>query len=594
MPFSKLGLSKTVLEGVKAMGWTDPSPIQLRAIPLLLEGKDVIGSAQTGTGKTGAFSLPILSQLPKPDGTSRVLILEPTRELASQVETAIRDYARFTNHQVAVIYGGVGYGKQVEALKNGVDIIVATPGRLLDHMQQGSAKLKGITHVVLDEADRMLDMGFLPDVKRILEKCPKDRVTALFSATVPPEIETLISWAMNNPETIEIGMRRSPAETVKHVIYPVAERQKTDLLFAVLKSVDYDSAIIFCRTKHGADRIGNQLKRENHAVAILHSDRTQRDREKSLKGFRDGKFEVLVATDIASRGLDISGVSHVVNYDVPQHPEDYVHRIGRTGRAEATGDAFTLMVAEDVQHVDAIERFIGQKIERAKLEGFDYRYTTILDEKRFTGVSVRDRKMKTARIGKGQHFGFGGRRRRVARRRVVSRGGFRQHHPFLRWAVAREVRAGVSAARRAPLGRGAGRAGRGGARAGAPRGAAGSRSVPVVRGLDPAAARRHRGLHAAVPPAGPHRRLLGSALPPLRRVAAGVRALRGGVPGRRRRSGRRSVRELAGVRLPDGRSGRRGRRSRAAGDVARSRRALFFIEFCRGRALRRGGVFVRS
>ena len=394
------------------MGWTDPSPIQLRAIPLLLEGKDVIGSAQTGTGKTAAFTLPILSQLPKPDGKSRVLILEPTRELASQVETAVRDYARFTDHEVAVIYGGVGYGKQVDALKNGVDIIVATPGRLLDHMQQGVAKMKDITHVVLDEADRMLDMGFLPDVKRILEKCPKDRVTALFSATVPPEIETLISWAMRNPETIEIGMRRSPADTVKHVIYPVAEKQKTELLFAVLKSVDFDSAIIFCRTKHGADRVGNQLKRENHAVAILHSDRTQRDREKSLKGFRDGKFEVLVATDIASRGLDISGVSHVVNYDVPQHPEDYVHRIGRTGRAEATGDAFTLMVAEDVQHVDAIERFIGTKIERAKLEGFDYRYTTILDEKRFNGVSVRDRKMKTARIGKGQHFGFGGRRRR--------------------------------------------------------------------------------------------------------------------------------------------------------------------------------------
>ena len=280
-------------------------------------------------------------------------------------------------------------------------------------MQQGAAKLGNIDFVVLDEADRMLDMGFLPNVKRILEKCPKNRVTALFSATVPPEIETLISWAMKNPETIEIGMRRSPAETVKHVIYPVAEKQKTELLFAVLKSVDFDSAIIFCRTKHGADRIGNQLKRENHAVAILHSDRTQRDREKSLKGFREGKFEVLVATDIASRGLDISGVSHVVNYDVPQHPEDYVHRIGRTGRAESTGDAFTLMVAEDVQHVDAIERFIGTKIERAKLDGFDYRYTTILDEKRFTGVSVRDRKMKTARIGKGQHFGFGsGRRRR--------------------------------------------------------------------------------------------------------------------------------------------------------------------------------------
>ena len=250
MPFSKLDFPKPVLEGVKAMGWTDPSPIQLRAIPLLLEGKDVIGSAQTGTGKTGAFSLPILSQLPKPDGTSRVLILEPTRELASQVETAIRDYARFTDHQVAVIYGGVGYGKQVEALKNGVDIVVATPGRLLDHMQQGYAKLKGITHVVLDEADRMLDMGFLPDVKRILEKCPKDRVTALFSATVPPEIETLISWAMKDPETIEIGMRRSPADTMKHVIYPVAERQN-DLLFELLKRVNYDSALFFAAPNMG-------------------------------------------------------------------------------------------------------------------------------------------------------------------------------------------------------------------------------------------------------------------------------------------------------------------------------------------------------
>jgi ATP-dependent RNA helicase RhlE len=378
----------------------------------LLEGKDVIGSAQTGTGKTGAFALPMLSILGKKHGKTRVLILEPTRELASQVETAIRDYARFTDLTVAVIYGGVGYGKQVDALKNGVDIIVATPGRLLDHMQQGVAKLGDISHVVLDEADRMLDMGFLPDVKRILQKCPKDRVTALFSATIPPAIETLITWAMKDPEAIEIGMRRSPAETVKHVIYPVAEKQKNDLLFELLSRVNYDSVIIFCRTKHGADRIGSALKRLNHSVAILHSNRTQSDREKSLRGFRDGRFEVLVATDIASRGLDITNVSHVINYDVPQHPEDYVHRIGRTGRAEASGDAFTLMVAEDVQHVDAIERFIGTKIQREKLEGFEYRYTTILDEKRFSGVSVRDRKMKTARIGKGQHFGFGGRRRR--------------------------------------------------------------------------------------------------------------------------------------------------------------------------------------
>ena len=237
-------------------------------------------------------------------------------------------------------------------------------------------------------------------------------MTALFSATIPPAIETLITWAMNDPETIEIGMRRSPKDTIRHVIYPVAERQKADLLYAILDDVNYDSAIVFCRTKIGADRISNQLKRKNHAVATLHSNRTQSDREKALKGFRDGKFEILVATDIASRGLDITSVSHVVNYDVPQHPEDYVHRIGRTGRHEASGDAFTIMVAEDVQHVDAIERFIGRGIERAKLDDFDYTYTTILDEKRFKGVSVRDRKMKTARVGKGQHFGFGGRRRR--------------------------------------------------------------------------------------------------------------------------------------------------------------------------------------
>ncbi|MDE2682177.1 MAG: DEAD/DEAH box helicase [Verrucomicrobiota bacterium] len=412
MPFNKLGLSKPVLDGVKAMGWTDPSPIQLRAIPLLLEGTDVIGSAQTGTGKTAAFVLPIISKLSKDSGKTSVLILEPTRELASQVEIAVRDYARFTGHSVAVIYGGVGYGKQVDALKSGVDIIVATPGRLLDLMQQGTAKLGNISHVVLDEADRMLDMGFLPDVRRILDKCPRDRVTALFSATIPPAIETLISWAMREPETIEIGMRRSPADTIKHVIYPVAEKQKNELLFELLQRVDYDSVIIFCRTKYGADRVGAELKCQNHAVAILHSNRTQSDREKSLSGFRDGKYKVLVATDIASRGLDITNVSHVINYDVPQHPEDYVHRIGRTGRAEATGDAFTLMVAEDVQHIDAVERFIGRPIERIKLDDFKYTYTTILDEKRFKGVSVRDRKMKTARIGKGQHFGFGGRRRR--------------------------------------------------------------------------------------------------------------------------------------------------------------------------------------
>lgn len=413
MGFNTFGLSHNVMDGVKAMGYTEPTPIQLRAIPLLLSGRDVIGSAQTGTGKTAAFSLPILSKLGSSRGTSpRCLILEPTRELAAQVETAIRDYSRYTNLRVAVVYGGVGYGKQMDALKRGVDIVVATPGRLLDHVQQKTIQLDQAEYLVLDEADRMLDMGFLPDVKRIVERCPRNRQTALFSATVPPEIETLIRWAMRNPEIIEIGARRSPAETVKHVIYPVAEDQKSDLLRGLLDKIHYDSVIVFCRTKNRADRIGNMLRKNNHAVAILHSNRTQREREQALKGFRDGRFEVLVATDIAARGLDIANVSHVINFDVPQHPEDYVHRIGRTGRAEATGDAFTLMVAEDSMHVRSIERFIGQKIERVKMEGFNYKYTALFEEGKPGQPKPEDRRMRGVRLSGGYYFGPARRRKR--------------------------------------------------------------------------------------------------------------------------------------------------------------------------------------
>lgn len=400
-----------MVEGVKAMGYEEPTPIQLRAIPLILGGQDVIGSAQTGTGKTAAFALPILSRLHEHTPGPRVLILEPTRELAAQVETAMRDFARFTNLTVAVVYGGVGYGKQNDALKAGVDVLIATPGRLLDHLERGTCKLDKVQFVVLDEADRMLDMGFLPDVRRIVERCPRNRHTSLFSATIPVQIETLIKWAMKSPQTIEIGARRSPAETVKHVIYPVAEDQKSDLLRELLERVNYDSVIVFCRTKHRADRIAHLLKRNNHAVAVLHSNRTQREREDALKGFRAGHFEVLVATDIAARGLDIADVSHVINYDVPQHPEDYIHRIGRTGRAEATGDAFTLMVAEDGQHVHAIERFIGKKIERVKLENFNYKYTALFEEGKPGQPQGYPRKATGVRLSGGYYFGPAKRRR---------------------------------------------------------------------------------------------------------------------------------------------------------------------------------------
>jgi ATP-dependent RNA helicase RhlE len=412
MPFIKLGLSPSVLEGVRAAGYITPTPIQLRGIPLVLAGRDIIGSAQTGTGKTAAFALPILTRLERHAPGPRALILEPTRELAAQVETATRDFARFTNLKVSVVYGGVGYGRQMDDLREGVDVLAATPGRLLDHLERGTVRLDKVQFLVLDEADRMLDMGFLPDVRRIVEKCPRQRHTSLFSATIPPQIETLIQWAMHSPETIEIGARRTPAETVKHVIYPVSDSQKSDLLLELLRRVNFNSVLIFCRTKHGADRISGLLKRNNHAVAVLHSNRTQREREQALQGFRSGRYEVLVATDIAARGLDIADVSHVINYDVPQHPEDYIHRIGRTGRAEAHGDAFTIMVAEDAGHVFAIERFISQKIPRVKLENFDYRYTAVFEEPKpgqpqggFPG------KVRGGRIRGGYHFAPGGRRR---------------------------------------------------------------------------------------------------------------------------------------------------------------------------------------
>jgi ATP-dependent RNA helicase RhlE len=403
MSFQNLGLSEEVVHGVQSMGYLDPTPIQLQAFPIVLAGKDLIGASQTGTGKTAAFMLPLLSNL-KEHGKLRILILEPTRELAAQVDTASRDYSRFSNIRTSVIFGGVGYGQQLADLKAGMDVLVATPGRLLDHLEQGNLKLDTIEHLVLDEADRMLDMGFMPDVRRIIEQVPRDRQTLLFSATMPPEIAKLTEWALRDPARIEIGARRSPAETVTHALYPVAAVQKFDLLLELLKQTDFHSVLIFCRTKHNADRIASRLETAKHTVAVMHSNRSQSERTEALEGFRSGKYEVMVATDIASRGIDVANVSHVINYDVPQHPEDYVHRIGRTGRAQAEGDAFTLMTAEEGPDVAAIERFIGQEIPRNKLPDFSYVYSLALDDKK-KHVVGKAGNIRGGRAGKGYSFG---------------------------------------------------------------------------------------------------------------------------------------------------------------------------------------------
>lgn len=380
--FGQLGLSGEVLKAVEALGFERPTPIQSQGIPILLAGRDLIGSAQTGTGKTAAFALPILTLLKQREQSPRALILVPTRELACQVDEAIQQFAKSGCLRTVVLYGGVGYGRQLAALRRGVDIVVATPGRLLDHIERGTVKLNNIKFLVLDEADRMLDMGFLPDMKLIVSKVPSARQTALFSATIPPQLESLIKWAMRTPAVVEIGHRRAIAETVRHSVYPVADTQKAELLKRLMQHSAYGSAIVFCRTKHRADSIGKMLGAHKHSVAVIHSNRSQRERERALSGFREGKFKVLVATDIAARGIDVADVTHVINYDVPQHPEDYVHRIGRTGRAEASGDAYTIMVAEDSQAVTNIERFIGRKIERQKLESFDYSFTRLFEAPR--------------------------------------------------------------------------------------------------------------------------------------------------------------------------------------------------------------------
>jgi len=374
MPFTKLGLYSSIVRAVAAKGYGEPTPIQQQSIPVVLSGRDLIASAQTGTGKTAAFALPILNRLgPHKLPAPRVLVLEPTRELAAQVDEAFREFGQFTDLRTALVHGGVGYGAQRNALHKGSDIVVATVGRLMDFLQERALRLDNLQVLVLDEVDRMLDMGFINDVKTIVSLCPKKRQTLFFSATVPPEIEAVARFALTDPVRISIGRTRSVNESVTHAIYPVSQGLKFALLLALLEKTNFNSVLIFTRTKHGADKIALRLKEAGHSVAILHGNRSQGQRTAALKGFKNGEYEVMVATDIAARGIDVAGVSHVINYDIPMTPDDYVHRIGRTGRAAAVGDAFTLATPQEADEVRRIERFIKATIPQLKLEGFDYK-----------------------------------------------------------------------------------------------------------------------------------------------------------------------------------------------------------------------------
>jgi ATP-dependent RNA helicase RhlE len=371
--FADLGLAPAILSSIESAGYTVPTPIQRDAIPLVLRGRDVIGLAQTGTGKTAAFTLPLLHRLLDGPRRTRALVLTPTRELCIQVEESVRRYLHESALDVVSVYGGVGYEAQEKALRAGVDIIVATPGRLLDLCEKGTADLELLELLVLDEADRMLDMGFAPQINRIVARIPAYRQTLLFSATMPPEVEALARKYLRNPVVVQVGRRSQAASTVTHAVYPVPQAKKTALLVELLQHEDAQgSVLVFCRTKHRADRIAESLNDKGIVAEALHGDRTQSAREKALEQFRSGAVRILVATDIAQRGLDISGITHVINYDVPQQAEDYVHRIGRTGRAAATGDAYTFMAPDEIAIVRQIERVIGQEIPRVSRPGFDF------------------------------------------------------------------------------------------------------------------------------------------------------------------------------------------------------------------------------
>ena len=360
------------MQGIKVAGYEAATPIQEAAIPAAIRGRDIIGTAQTGTGKTAAFVLPILNKLlDGPRGMPRALIVTPTRELAEQIHQVVRALSVGTRLRSATIYGGVTASRQIKALKEGAEILVACPGRLLDLVQQRYVRLERIEILVLDEGDRMFDMGFLPDVKRIIKAVPVQRQTMLFSATFPSEVEQLAAQSLTDPQRISMGLSR-PAHTVTHALYPVPAHLKSALLLKLLKQTATESVLVFTRTKHRAEKLARQIAHAGHRVTSLHSNRTQGQREQALSGFKSGHFRVMVATDIAARGLDVESISHVVNFDMPDTADAYIHRIGRTGRAQRTGDAFTLVTPEDNDLIRTLERIMGKPLERKTLPDFDY------------------------------------------------------------------------------------------------------------------------------------------------------------------------------------------------------------------------------
>ena len=374
MPFKSLGLHPLLVRATAELGYTEPTPVQAGAIPPALTGRDVIATAQTGTGKTAAFLLPVLHRLiDLPRGGTRALVLSPTRELAEQISDVCRGLAKHTKLQSALVVGGRPMGPQERALRAGVDVIVATPGRLLDHLKQGTARLDRVTTLVLDEADSMLDMGFLPDVRRIAERLPARQHTLLFSATMPPVIAQLARELLRDPAVVQIGRRSTAAVGITQAAYPVPNHLKTALLRHLLRETEMPSVLVFTRTKHSARKLARVVAADGFAVAELHSNRTPAQRTRAMDGFRRGQFQVMVATNIAARGLDVDHITHVISVDVPDVPEDYVHRIGRTGRAGAEGDAFILVSREEEGALARIERQVGQRLPRVTLPDFDYK-----------------------------------------------------------------------------------------------------------------------------------------------------------------------------------------------------------------------------